>query len=96
MDSVIPTKTEIIDLFWRSVWTFLAAFIGILVGAGLGIANINALQSAELAGVGAVLTLVKVFASNKLLGTGTASEKPSAVLGLAQPVASNNATPAAP
>jgi hypothetical protein len=88
-----PTKTELIDLFWRSLWTFIATFIGGLTAAGTGLVDASARDLALIAATGAVLTLVKVFASNKL-GTGTATDKASAPAGLPQPVASNNATPA--
>lgn len=91
--SAAPTKTEIIDLFWRSVWTLVNTFLGALVAAGTGIVDVSALDAAKVAALGAVLTLVKAYASNKL-GTGTATEKASAPPGLPQPVASNNATPA--
>ncbi len=88
-----PTKTEIIDLFWRSLWTFVNTFVGSLLAAGTGWVHIDPQQAAMIAAVGAVLTLVKSYASNKL-GTGTATERPSAPAGLPQPVASDNATPA--
>lgn len=91
--SAAPTKTELVDLFWRSIWTFIAAFTSGTAVNTLGDWNIDAVQLAAIAGGGAVVTLIKAYSSNKLLGTGTASDKSSAVLGLPQPVASNNATP---
>ncbi len=88
-----PTKTELIDLFWRSLWTFVNTFIGALLAAGTGWVHIDPSQAALVGGVGSVLTLVKSYASNKL-GTGTATTKESAPAGLPQPVASSFATPA--
>ena len=88
-----PTKTEIIDLFWRSMWTFVNTFLGALLAAGTGWVHIDPAQGALISGIGAVLTLIKSYASNKL-GTGTATTRESAPAGLPQPVASTNATPA--
>ncbi len=92
MGNVIPTKTEIVDLFWRGLWTAVSAFIGGLVAAGAGVVDISAIDAGKIAAIGAVLTLVKAYSSNKL-GTGTATSRDSAAIGLA-PVASLSATPA--
>jgi hypothetical protein len=89
---MIPTKTELIDLLFRALWTGLQAFIGGLLAAGTGIVDISAIDSAQVAAIGAVLSLVKTYASNKL-GTGTATERDKPVIGPA-PVASLNAVPA--
>ncbi len=91
--NAVPTKTEIIDLFFRSLWTGINAFLGSLFASGLGIVNISAIDAAKVAAIGAVLTVIKAYASNKL-GTGTATTRESAPAGLPQPVASNAATPA--
>lgn len=91
---VVPTKTEIVDLIWRALWTFLASATSGAAITTLTDINIETLDLLVLSGGGAVVTLVKAYASNKL-GTGTASERTSAPAGLPQPVASNNATPAA-
>jgi Tfp pilus assembly PilM family ATPase len=86
------SKTELIDLFWRALWTFIAAATG---GASvdslfdIGIGNLDLIL---LSGGGAVVTMLKTFASNKL-GTGTGTSKPEASVGL-QPVASDSARPA--
>ena len=91
MNSVIPTKTEIVDLLWRAFWTGSQAFIGGLLAAGSGVVNISALDAGKIAAIGAVLSLIKTFASNKV-GTGTSGSQP-APAGLPQPVASNYAIP---
>jgi hypothetical protein len=88
-----PTKTELIDLFYRSMWTFIAAVIGLLVSNGAHVTSLDFQQIMQAAGLTVVTTVVKVFVSNKL-GTGTATEKESAPSGFPQPAASNNATPA--
>lgn len=92
-----PTKTEIIDLFWRSVWTFLEVFLGILsvdyiasifdAGGGVELGRLPLYAAG-----GAVAAVVKTYASNKL-GTGTATDKAAPTVGLA-PVASEVAKPA--
>lgn len=88
---VIPTKTEVIDLFWRAAWTGVNAFIGGLLAASTGIVDINALEAGKVAAIGALLTLVKAYASNKL-GTGTGTSRETPAVGL-QPVASLQAVP---
>ena len=90
--SAVPTKTELIDLFWRSLWTFIGAFGGGTVVINIADWEIDAVKLAAISGGGAVFTLIKAYGSNKL-GTGTATSKETATVGL-QPVASNSATPA--
>jgi hypothetical protein len=90
--NAVPTKTELIDLFWRSIWTFVGAFGGGTVVINIADWDIDATKLAAISGGGAVFTLLKAYASNKL-GTGTATSKTEASVGL-NPVASNSATPA--
>lgn len=89
--SVVPTKTELIDLFWRSLWTFIASLGGAQIVNAYFHWDISNIQMALISGGGAVFTVLKVYASNKL-GTGTATSKEAPVVGL-PPVASNVATP---
>lgn len=93
MNNAIPTTTELIDLFWRALWTALQAFSGGLVAIGTGAVDITAIEAGKIAAIAAVAALIKTYASNKL-GTGTATERGAAPAGLPQPVASDNATPA--
>lgn len=94
-----PTKTELIDLFWRSVWTFIEVGGGIMTGdaiAGMfrdGHTSVGLGQTVLAAGAGAVIALIKSYGSNKL-GTGTATTRETPAAGLPAPVASNAATPA--
>lgn len=90
--SVVPTKTELIDLFYRALWTGGQAFIGGMLAAGSGVVDITGLEAGKVAAIAAVLSLIKTYLSNKL-GTGTATERTEPAVGL-QPVASNSATPA--
>jgi len=89
---MIPTRTELVDLFFRAFWTGTNAYIGGLLAAGTGWVDVSSLDAAKIAAIGAVLTVIKAYTSNKL-GTGTATEKVSAPTGMLQPVASNFATP---
>ena len=89
---MVPTKTELIDLFWRALWTFIAAVSGGAAVDSLSNINVETLDLIVISGGGAVVTMIKVYASNKI-GTGTATSKPEASVGL-QPVASDSATPA--
>lgn len=106
--SATPTKAEVIDLFWRSVWTFIASFLGAFPGAALvvflsnisnGDAHISVngiwiiIAPAIYAACNAVVTLVKVYVSNKL-GTGTATSRDAPVAGLVKPVATVSIAPA--
>lgn len=92
--NIAPTRTELVDLLWRSVWTFLQVALGIItVTALMGDAQLEVWRIAFYSGGGAVISIVKTFASNKL-GTGTATSQSSAPAGLPQPVASVHATPA--
>ena len=85
------SKTELVDMAWRTFWTAINAFIGGVLAAGSGVVDISALDAGKVAAIGATLTLIKAFASNRL-GTGTAGTV-SPPSGLPQPVASNIATP---
>ena len=89
--TVVPSKTEIVDLFWRSIWTFIASFIGLISANGLDIVILDYVQMAKIAGLTVLTTVIKTYVSNKN-GTGTATELQRPILGT-QPVASNSATP---
>lgn len=102
----MPTKTELIDLFWRCLWTFLQAFLGVVAGIPafrsvlsqeIVLPTVDDLRLYGLAGVVAgvamVASAIKTYVSNKL-GTGTATNKIVPAAGLPKPVASNIARPA--
>lgn len=69
---------QVRDLAWRAGWTFVQAFAGvgatILTATQTGSIDLSALHVAVVvaagAGLAAVISLVKTFASNQL-GTGT-------------------------
>lgn len=61
-----PTKEELENLFWRSVWTFVATFTGALGAAGLGWVEASGRESALIAAVGSVITVLSVFARTRL------------------------------
>lgn len=54
------------DLAERCFWTFVSTFIGALIGSAVLSLDVSALQSAALAGIGAVLTVVSAFARDRL------------------------------
>ena len=70
MDELRPTTGQLEDLFWRALWTFLQAFIGVLLGAQFFDWSVDTLEVAGAAGIGAVLSVMKTFASQRL-GRGT-------------------------
>lgn len=55
------TKTELLDILERSVWTFLQTFLGIFV-----ISDLATAETAAVAGVAAVLAVVKGFVATKV------------------------------
>lgn len=57
----MPTKTELLDILERSVWTFLQTFLGIFVVTDLATA-----EQAAVAGVAAVLAVIKGFVATKV------------------------------
>ena len=59
-----PTKVELENLAWRSVWTFIQSFTGGLLVASF--IEVEVVTVAAIAGAGAVLSVVKNFASTKL------------------------------
>jgi hypothetical protein len=60
-----PTKRELVDLWWRAVWTFVALFGASLAAAGLNWVELSAIQMAGLSGLGGVITVVTVYARQK-------------------------------
>ncbi len=63
LPSATATRVYLRDLLERVVWTFLQSFGGALIVGGVfdvnGIRNLSAWQAAALAGVAAILSLVK-------------------------------------
>ena len=54
------------DILTRAAWTFVRSFVGALAIDQAGWANLDALQVAALAGVAAVLSLIKTIAAQQL------------------------------
>lgn len=63
MSQAAPTKSELVDLFWRSLWTFVAAGLAGLTGTAL--LDLTAWQAAGGAGLTALFTVVAVYARQK-------------------------------
>lgn len=57
---------KITDTIERLLWTFVAAFLGQLVGAAVLDLGVSALQSAAVAGLGAVANAVLLLARWRL------------------------------
>ena len=64
--SLRPTLAEMEDLFWRSLWTFIASGLGAVVGPPLLQIDVTTLEAMQLAGVAGVISVVLVFARRKL------------------------------
>lgn len=54
------------DLIERLFWTFVSAFLGALVGASVLSLDVDALQAAAIAGLGAAANALTVFARWRL------------------------------
>lgn len=54
------------DLLERLVWTFVSAFLGALVGASVLDLDVDAVQAAALAGLGAAANALTIFARWRL------------------------------
>lgn len=76
--AVTPSMDELKDLGWRAFWTFVQCLAGmgaaVVMATSTGHVDVHALASAGIiaagAGVAAVFSLVKTFASQRI---GTAS-----------------------
>ena len=64
--SVVPTRGELVDLFFRSLWTFVAGALGAPVATALFDLPISTLQGMAMAGTMGVCSVVLVYARQKL------------------------------
>lgn len=58
------SKTFVIDLAERVIFTFAEAFLAVLVASGTGFVNIDTVKGAAIAGGAAVLSVLKGIASS--------------------------------
>lgn len=65
---MIPTKDELIELFFRSLWTAVKAFTGGLFVNGTGLIEVDSLALAGIAAGSAVVSVLHVYAAQKLEG----------------------------
>lgn len=54
------------DLAHRAFWTFVEAFLAVLIGSGVLELGVDVVQAAAIAGIGGALTVVLVFARQQL------------------------------
>jgi hypothetical protein len=54
------------DLLHRTFWTFVEAFLAVLIGSGVLELGVDVMQAAAIAGIGGALTVVLVFARQQL------------------------------
>jgi hypothetical protein len=73
------TKKLFLDLLERAVWTFLQAGLGVFVLADSFDANLDNAEKAAMAGLAAVLALVKGVVASRVGDTGTAATLPATV-----------------
>lgn len=62
--NVVPTKKELVDLFFRVLWTFISAALAGTVGVAF--LDIGALQAMALAGLSGAANVLLVYARLKL------------------------------
>jgi hypothetical protein len=58
--------TDYKDLGRRTFWTFVEAFLAVLIGSGVLELGVDVVQAAAIAGIGGALTVVLVFARQQL------------------------------
>ena len=61
-----PTKAEIVDLFWRALWTAVQSGSAVLLGAGVGLIDADLGAAAGVAALGGALSVIKSFAGQQL------------------------------
>lgn len=71
---MIPTKDEVLELLMRSFWTFVKTFLATLTAAGTGVVQLDALQMAAISGLGAVISVVQIYAAQKLSAEGNSAK----------------------
>jgi hypothetical protein len=71
------TKKLFLDLVERAVWTFLQAGLGVFVLADSFDANLDNAEKAAMAGLAAVIALVKGVVASRVGDTGTAATLPA-------------------
>ncbi len=54
------------DALERIVWTFVQAFVGALLADAAGVLNLDAVKAAGIAGLAAVLAVVKTVAASRI------------------------------
>lgn len=65
MSTVRPTKDELIDLWWHSFWTFVAAFGGINLGVSMLDLDVSMVEALALSGLSQAVGVVTVYARQK-------------------------------
>lgn len=77
----LVTKKKAFDIAERAGWTFVQAFAATLLASGWfnieQITDVSLLQNAGIAGIAAVISLVKSLVGTKLGNTDTASTLPA-------------------
>ena len=61
-----PTRRQLENLGFRAGWTFVQSFTGVLAGAAVFDWDVSTIEMAAAAGIGAVLSVAKNFASVRL------------------------------
>jgi hypothetical protein len=67
-----------LDIAERALWTFLQAFIGVLIAGDMVDLSSGTLRAGAIAGVAAVLALVKSVAATRIGDPGSAATLPRA------------------
>jgi hypothetical protein len=81
-DTQVATRSEesvgrlYADLAERALWTFVQAFIGVLLAGGMLDLSTGTLRAGAIAGIAAVLALIKGVAASRIGDPGTAATLP--------------------
>ena len=76
MSNVVPTKAELVEVFWRSLWTAIAGIGSAVTIPSLFSLNVSTLDALAIAAGGGAFTVILAYARMKQ-GTIAAPAPPS-------------------
>lgn len=71
-ERILGTDAELVDLASRTLWTFVQAFVGLLIAAGLDttsqLGDLGLVDAAAASGIAAALTVLSGYARKRVAG----------------------------
>ena len=65
MSNVVPTKAELVEVFWRSLWTAIAGIGSAVTIPSLFSLNVSTLDALAIAAGGGAFTVILAYARMK-------------------------------